>query len=129
MPSSEQHAPPDHSQMWMPQTGAGSHNKKLAINRAMQVKLWDLQTRTCAQVGAGLGCAGCTCSALTCPATHTPALRTWSGPTTCPRNLALPPQTVSEHSDQVWGVRFRQDGTRLASVSDDRSVCLFDFAA
>ena len=46
----------------------------------------------------------------------------------------LPPsfsnlQTCSEHTDQVWGVRFRPDGGRLASVSDDRSVCLFDFAA
>lgn len=67
--------------------------------------------------------------ALTCLATHTPALRTFCCPETLPHTLPLPPQTVSEHSDQVWGVRFRQDGTRLASVSDDRSVCLFDFAA
>jgi WD repeat-containing protein 61 len=49
-----------------------------------KVKLWDLQTRSCAQ-------------------------------------------TVTEHSDQVWGVAFRADGSRLASVSDDKSVALFDF--
>lgn len=29
---------------------------------------------------------------------------------------------------QVWGVAFRPDGSRLASVSDDKSVCLFDFS-
>ena len=37
-------------------------------------------------------------------------------------------QTLGEHTDQVWGVRFRPDGSRLASVSDDRSVCLYDFS-
>lgn len=50
----------------------------------------------------------------------------------CPLLCPLQPQTLqtcSEHGDQVWSVRFRPDGARLASVSDDRSVCLFDFAA
>ena len=37
-------------------------------------------------------------------------------------------QTLSEHVDQVWGVAWRADGSRVASVSDDRSVCIFDFA-
>lgn len=39
------------------------------------------------------------------------------------------PQTCSEHTDQVWGVRYRPDGARLATTSDDHSVCIFDFAA
>lgn len=50
-----------------------------------RVKLWDLQTRSCAQ-------------------------------------------TVTEHTDQVWGVAFRPDGNRLVSVSDDKSVALYDCA-
>ena len=36
-----------------------------------------------------------------------------------------PLQTAREHSDQVWGVSWSGDGTRLASVSDDRSVCVY----
>ena len=33
-------------------------------------------------------------------------------------------QTVSEHTDQVWSVSWSEDGTRLASVGDDRTVLL-----
>jgi WD40 repeat protein len=29
---------------------------------------------------------------------------------------------------QVWAVAFRPDGARLASVSDDRCVCIYDCA-
>lgn len=36
-------------------------------------------------------------------------------------------QTSSEHSDQVWGVAWSSDGKRLASVSDDRSLCTYAF--
>ena len=54
---------------------------------------------------------------------HALQVRLWNIAT---RSLA---QTAGEHGDQVWGVRFRPDGRRLASVSDDKSVCLFDYAA
>ncbi|KAJ6832510.1 WD repeat-containing protein VIP3 [Iris pallida] len=43
-------------------------------------------------------------------------------------------QTMTNHSDQVWGVAFRPPGGtgvragRLASVSDDKSVSLYDFS-
>lgn len=43
-------------------------------------------------------------------------------------------QTMSNHSDQVWGVAFRPPGGtgvragRLASVSDDRSISLYDYS-
>jgi WD repeat-containing protein 61 len=36
-----------------------------------------------------------------------------------------PLQTAREHSDQVWGVAWSGDGTKLASVSDDKSVCVY----
>ena len=36
-----------------------------------------------------------------------------------------PLQTAREHSDQVWGVSWSGDGTKLASVSDDKSVCVY----
>lgn len=37
-------------------------------------------------------------------------------------------QTVADaHADQVWSVAFRGDGARVASASDDHSVCVFDF--
>ncbi|XP_059634794.1 WD repeat-containing protein VIP3 [Cornus florida] len=43
-------------------------------------------------------------------------------------------QTVSNHTDQVWGVAFRPpggngvQGYRLASVSDDKSISLYDYS-
>ncbi|XP_030551949.1 WD repeat-containing protein VIP3 [Rhodamnia argentea] len=44
-------------------------------------------------------------------------------------------QTMSNHSDQVWGVAFRpmagagvRGGGRLASVSDDKSISLYDYS-
>ena len=69
----------------------------------------------------------------TAPQRQCPALPCLTFPTICPA-WACPAclsclQTCSDHTDQVWDVRFRPDGARLASVSDDRSVCLFDFAA
>ncbi|GLJ49574.1 hypothetical protein SUGI_1051400 [Cryptomeria japonica] len=42
-------------------------------------------------------------------------------------------QTMTNHTDQVWGVAFRPPGAqdvrtgRLASVSDDKSISLYDF--
>lgn len=42
-------------------------------------------------------------------------------------------QTMTNHTDQVWGVAFRPTGSsgsrsgRLASVSDDKSISLYDF--
>ena len=35
-------------------------------------------------------------------------------------------QTVADHTDQVWGVAFRSDGKRLVSVSDDKSIAVYD---
>lgn len=43
-------------------------------------------------------------------------------------------QTMSNHADQVWGVAFRPQGGsdlrggRLASVSDDKSISLYDYS-
>ncbi len=37
-------------------------------------------------------------------------------------------QSLSEHSDQVWGVAFNSDGTRLASVSDDKQLLVYGVA-
>lgn len=43
-------------------------------------------------------------------------------------------QTMSNHTDQVWGVAFRPPGGsgvrtgRLASVSDDKSISLYDYS-
>lgn len=43
-------------------------------------------------------------------------------------------QTMTSHSDQVWGVAFRPPGGtgvrsgRLASVSDDKSISLYDYS-
>lgn len=39
-------------------------------------------------------------------------------------------QTMSNHADQVWGVTFGPAGGpgRLASVSDDKSISLYDFS-
>ncbi len=50
-------------------------------------------------------------------------LRAVSGGSTAA--AAGPLQTVREHSDQVWGVAWSGDGSKLASVSDDRSVCVY----
>jgi WD repeat-containing protein 61 len=36
-------------------------------------------------------------------------------------------QTMTDQSDAVWGVCFNPDATRVASVSDDKSVTLYDF--
>ncbi|CAN1340164.1 WD repeat-containing protein VIP3 [Linum perenne] len=43
-------------------------------------------------------------------------------------------QTMSNHTDQVWAVAFRPPGGtgvragRLASVSDDKSISLYDYS-
>lgn len=43
-------------------------------------------------------------------------------------------QTMTNHTDQVWGVAFRPPGGsdvrggRLASVSDDKSISLYDYS-
>ena len=34
--------------------------------------------------------------------------------------------TSDAHTDQVWGVAYNETGTRLASVSEDRSVITHD---
>eukprot|EP01047_Picozoa_sp_COSAG01_P046044 COSAG01_NODE_4291_length_5167_cov_3.885556_4_plen_55_part_00 len=34
--------------------------------------------------------------------------------------------TSDAHTDQVWGVAYNETGTRLASVSEDKSVILHD---
>lgn len=33
--------------------------------------------------------------------------------------------TFDDHQDQVWGVAFNGGSRRLASVSDDKSMCIF----
>lgn len=50
-------------------------------------------------------------------------------------NMRAAVQTMSNHSDQVWGVAFRpmagagvRGGGRLASVSDDKSISLYDYS-
>lgn len=49
-------------------------------------------------------------------------------------NMRAAVQTMSNHSDQVWGVAFRPPGGtgvragRLASVSDDKSISLYDYS-
>lgn len=37
-------------------------------------------------------------------------------------------QTITEHSDQVWGCAFSADGKRLASVSDDKQLIISSIA-
>ena len=36
-------------------------------------------------------------------------------------------QTMSDQSEAVWGVCFGPGGDKVASVSDDKSVNLYDF--
>lgn len=36
-------------------------------------------------------------------------------------------QTMTDQADAVWGVCFKPDGSKVASVSDDKSVNLYDF--
>ncbi|KAK9131307.1 hypothetical protein Sjap_011794 [Stephania japonica] len=49
-------------------------------------------------------------------------------------NMRAAVQTMSNHTDQVWGVAFRPPGGtgvragRLASVSDDKSISLYDYS-
>lgn len=49
-------------------------------------------------------------------------------------NMRTSMQTMSNHSDQVWAVAFRPPGGdgvragRLASVSDDKSISLYDYS-
>ncbi|XP_054783964.1 WD repeat-containing protein VIP3-like [Prosopis cineraria] len=49
-------------------------------------------------------------------------------------NMRAPVQTMSSHADQVWGIAFRPLGGsnirvgRLASVSDDKSIALYDYS-
>lgn len=52
---------------------------------ALQVKLWELSSRSCIQ-------------------------------------------TMTEHSDQVWGCAFSADGKRLASISDDKQLVVYSVA-
>lgn len=33
--------------------------------------------------------------------------------------------TFSNHKDQVWGVKYSPDGNFLASVSEDKSICIY----
>jgi len=35
-------------------------------------------------------------------------------------------QTFSHHTNQVTGVRYDPNGTRLASVSEDNSIVIYD---
>lgn len=37
-------------------------------------------------------------------------------------------QTMGDHSDQVWGLAFNADGTRLASAGDDKSFTVYSIA-
>jgi len=37
-------------------------------------------------------------------------------------------QTITEHTDQVWGCAFSSDGNRLASVSDDKQLVIYSVA-
>ncbi|KAJ9183780.1 hypothetical protein P3X46_007591 [Hevea brasiliensis] len=52
----------------------------------------------------------------------------------CDLNMRAAVQTMSNHADQVWGVAFRPPGGtgvrtgRLASVSDDKSISLYDYS-
>lgn len=88
----------------------------VAINHALQVKLWDLQTRTCAQVGAGPACSRMhMLKALTCLVTHTPALRTCCCPTTFPRN---PPPAPAD------GQRAQRPGVGRSLPAGRRPPCL-----
>ena len=49
-------------------------------------------------------------------------------------NMRAAVQTMTNHTDQVWGVAFRPPGGagvragRLASVSDDKSISLYDYS-
>lgn len=49
-------------------------------------------------------------------------------------NMRAAVQTMTGHTDQVWGVSFRPPGGtgvragRLASVSDDKSISLYDYS-
>lgn len=36
--------------------------------------------------------------------------------------------TLEQHKDQVWGIKFNPNGTRLASVSEDKSICIYSCA-
>jgi eukaryotic-like serine/threonine-protein kinase len=44
----------------------------------------------------------------------------------CLRGLRDRPLTLREHTDVVYGVTFSHDGTRIASVSDDQTVRLWE---
>ena len=33
--------------------------------------------------------------------------------------------TFESHTDQVWAVDYNEDGTKLASVSDDKSLVIY----
>lgn len=33
--------------------------------------------------------------------------------------------TFEGHTEQVWGVAYNEDGTRLVSVGDDRSMIIY----
>lgn len=37
-------------------------------------------------------------------------------------------QTLGEHTDQVWGLAFSSDGTRLASAGDDKLLTIYSVA-
>ena len=33
--------------------------------------------------------------------------------------------TFTEHTDQVWGVAYSEDGSKLATVSDDKTMIVY----
>jgi WD repeat-containing protein 61 len=37
-------------------------------------------------------------------------------------------QTITEHTDQVWSCAFSMDGSRLASVGDDKRLVVYSVA-
>ncbi len=37
-------------------------------------------------------------------------------------------QTLGEHTDQVWGLAFNSEGTRLASGGDDKLLTVYSIA-
>jgi WD repeat-containing protein 61 len=37
-------------------------------------------------------------------------------------------QTIAEHTDQVWSCAFSGDGTRLATVGDDKQLVVYSVA-
>lgn len=34
--------------------------------------------------------------------------------------------TFNNHKDQVWGVKFSPNGSNIVSVSEDKSICIYN---